>query len=69
MHDLVALGLLSVNRHKIVVVEVDAPRADFRQQLHRINGWQRRPDRFTERIAPTIADRPQPEAELVLRSR
>ena len=64
-HDPIALGGGGVDRHEIVVVEVDAVRAQVGQLPDRVAGVQRRTDEVAEGIAAAIADRPEAEGELV----
>ena len=66
--DPVALGRGGVDRHQIVVVEVDPPRTRFAQQLGDLTRRQTRTHRVTEGVAAAVADGPQTERELVLRT-
>ncbi len=66
LDDLVALGSARVDRHEVVVVEVDAVGAHLAEQVHDLDRAQHRPHRLAERVAPRVADRPQAERELVL---
>ena len=68
-HDAVALGRGRVDGHEVVVVEVHAPGADLAEQRYELDRGQPRPDRLAERVAAGVADRPQAERELVLRTR
>ncbi len=63
------LGLAHLERHDVVVVERDAPRAQLGQAVHGAHRIERRPGGVTERIAGLPADRPQAERELVCRTR
>ena len=67
--DAIALGRRGVDRHEIVVVQVDAPGADLAEQRHGVDGRQRRPHGIAERVAAAVADGPEAERELVLRAR
>jgi hypothetical protein len=67
--DPVALDRGGAPRHEVVVVQAHAPRAELGQPVHGLDRIERRPRRGAERIAPGVADRPQPEAEAVLRPR
>ena len=49
----------------IVVVEIDAVRAQFREALDRIARVERGADELAERIATAVADGPEAEGELV----
>ena len=69
LDDAIALGGGGVDRHEVVVVQVDAPRADLGQQRDRIDRRQRIAHDVAERIAAAIADGPQAERELVFRPR
>ncbi len=66
LDDAVALGGRGVDRHEIVVVEVDAPGADLAEQLRGLDRGQWRTDFGPERIAAAIGDGPQAEGKLVL---
>ena len=66
---LVALGRVGAEWHQVVIVEGHAPGAEFVQLVHRLDRVEVGPGRVTERVAGLPADRPQPEAELVGRSR
>ena len=69
LDDAVALGGRGVDRHEIVVVQVDAPRADLAEHRHGVDRRQRRRDRVAERIAAAVADGPETEGELVFGTR
>ena len=69
LDDAIAVRGRRVDGHEIVVVEIDAPRANFCEQRNRIGWRERRPDDVAERIAAAIADRPEAERELVLGAR
>ena len=66
-HDLVALGGGRVARHEVVVVEVDAVRAELGELVHDL-APARSAGRtgIAERIASGVADGPQAEGEVVL---
>ena len=57
-----------VDRHEVVVVEVDAPGADLAEHRDGIHRRQRRTHRFTKRIAAAVADGPETKREFVLRT-
>jgi hypothetical protein len=69
LDDLVALAGGRVDRHEVVVVQVDAPGANVAEQLHGIDRREDVADRLTERIAPAVGDGPEAEGELVCRCR
>ena len=58
-------GRARTGRHEIVVVEVHSVRAEIREALHCIDRVERRSRFVTEGVAPTIADGPEAERELV----
>ena len=64
-HDAVALGGGGVDRHEVVVVEVDAPRAELGEAVHGRHRIERRPHELAERIAAAVADGPETEREFV----
>ena len=66
-NDLVALGRGRVARHEIVVVQVDAVRAELAELADDLRRRDGRTHGIAERIAPWIADRPQAEGEVVFR--
>src|SRR5262249_2603669 len=57
--DLVALCGGGVNRHEVVVVEVDAVSPKFGKALDDCDGRNRLAGRLSERIAPRIPNRPE----------
>ena len=63
--DAVAFGGRGVNRHQIVVVEIDAPRAEIAQPLDRNDRVHRWPDELAEGVSTAVADGPEAEGELV----
>ena len=65
LDDAIAFGRCGVDGDEIVVVEIDAPRARVREQLHRVDGRQEIADGLTEGIAAAIADGPETKGELV----
>ena len=67
LHDPVVLGRRGVDRHEVVVVEVDAVGAHLGQQVDDLDRAEDRPHRLAERVAAGVADRPEAERELVLR--
>ena len=67
--DAIALGWRRVDRDEIVVVEIDAPGADFAEQRHCVVGRERRAHDIAEGVSPAIADGPQTKRELVLGTR
>ena len=54
---------------EVVVVEVDAVRAELGEAVHRLDRVERRARLVAERIATDVADGPQPEGEAVRRCR
>ncbi len=66
---LVALGGRGVDRHQVVVVEVDAIGADLGQQVDDLDRRTRRAHRLAEGVAPGVADGPEAEGELIGRGR
>ena len=67
--DAVALERSCIDRHEIVVVEIDSPHAELGKLVHGENRIQQRADELAEGIAPAIADGPQSERELIRRCR
>src|SRR5262245_55332415 len=63
--DLVALGGARVNRHEVVVVEVDAVSPEFGKAFDDCDGRNRLAGRLSERIAPRIPDRPEAKREFM----
>ena len=63
--DAIAFGGRRVDRHQIVVVEIDAPGAELAQPLDGDDGVDRRPDELAEGVATAVADGPEAEGELV----
>src|SRR5262245_35178248 len=63
--DLVALGGAGVNRHEVVVVEVDAVSPEFGTAFDNCDGRNRLASRLSERIAPRISDRPEAKREFM----
>ncbi len=64
-HDAVALGGRGVDRDQVVVVQVDAPGADFAQHGRDVVGRHGGAHGVAEGIAAAVAQRPQSERELV----
>ena len=58
-------GRGGIDGHEIVVVQVDAPRAQFGKTLGDAHGIESGPDEIAEWIAAAVAHGPQPVAELV----
>src|SRR6185436_16824775 len=67
-HDLVALLSGRIDRHQVVVMEVDAPGADLGQHPHGINRPQCGPYRIAKRIAAAIANGPEAKGKLIFRT-
>ena len=67
LDDLVALGRRGVDRHEVVVVEVDAVGPHLGQQVDDLDRREHRAHRLAEGVAAGVADRPEAERELVLR--
>jgi hypothetical protein len=65
-HDAIALRRCRVDRHQIVVVEVDAPGAELGEAVYRRHRIERRPNEVTKWIAAAVTDRPEAERELVV---
>ena len=63
--DAIPFGGGRVDRHQIVVVEVDAPGAELAQPLDGDDGVDPGPDELAEGIAAAVADGPEAECELV----
>src|SRR5262245_10142552 len=63
--DLVAFGGAGVNRHEVVVVEVDAVSSEFGKAFDDCDGRNRLAGRLSERIAPRIPDRPDAKREVM----
>ena len=63
--DAIAFGGGRVNRHQIVVVEIDAPGAELAQAFDGNDRVDRRPDDLAEGVATAVADGPEAEGELV----
>ena len=57
---------VGARRHEIVVVEAHAVRADVGEVMHGVDGIERRTGLVAERVATAVADRPQPEGEVVV---
>ena len=68
LDDGVALARRRVDRHQIVVVEIDAPGADLAEHPDRIDRRQRRADHVAEGVTSPIADCPEAERKFVFRS-
>ena len=64
--NLLALSSRGINRHEVVVVEVDAVCADLSQKVDDFDGRERLAHRMPKRIAANVAHRPQAEGEFVL---
>ena len=64
-HDAVALGGRGVNGNQVVVVEVDAVRADLGQQVDDLHGREFGAHGRTERVGAGVADGPQAKGEFV----
>src|ERR1044072_2162897 len=67
-HDSIPFTCSRINWNQIVVVEIDAHRADFRQQSNCVDGRKRRTYRVAKWISTAIAYRPESKSKLVLRS-
>ena len=52
---------------EVLVVQADAPGAELGELAHGVDGVERLARRPAERVAPGIADGPEPEREAVLR--
>ena len=63
--DAIALGGRGVDGDEIVVVKVDAVRAELAQALDGDDRVDRGPDELAKGIAAAVADRPEAEGELV----
>ena len=63
--DPVALGRRGVEGDEVVVVQVDAVGAEVGQEADGVGGVDGGPGRLAERVAPYVADGPEPEREPV----
>ena len=66
-HDPVAPGRGRIDRHQVVVMEVDAPRADLPQKLDQLHRRAHLPHRVAERVASNVADGPKTKTEFIFR--
>jgi hypothetical protein len=60
------LGGRGVDRHQVVVVEVDAPGAGLGEQPDGLHRPERRPRGLAKRVAADVADRPKAKGELIV---
>jgi alanine racemase len=65
--DLIALGACGVDGDEVVVVEIDAVRADLAEEVANLDGRKLGADGPTERIAADVADGPQAKGEFQFR--
>ena len=64
-HNLVTLGGRGINRHKVVVVEVDPVGADFAQEVDDFDGGKGVPHSFAKGVTAGIADGPEAKSKFV----
>src|SRR5439155_22823008 len=68
LHDALPISRGRVRRHEVVVMQVDSVGAQFGQLVNAARGRDRGPHRFAERIPARVADGPEAEREVVLRT-
>ena len=66
-HDAVALGRRGVDRHQIVVVQVDAPRAEFAENGDDVIGRNGGTNGVAKWIATAVAECPEAKRKFVFR--
>src|SRR6185437_4689716 len=67
-HNLVMFRRSRVNWNQVVVVQVDAPRAYFSEQIDKLRRGEQGTDEVAEGITSAIADGPQSESKFMLRA-
>src|SRR6185503_3754757 len=65
-HDPVPLAGARAEGDQVVVVEVDSVGPELRQHLDNVGRRERLAHRFPERVPAGVADRPEPEGELIV---
>src|SRR5947209_1886148 len=68
-HNPVTLLHCCINRHKIVVMQIDSHRTNLCEHSHSFDRRERRTNSVAKRIASTIAYGPESESEFMLRAR